>query len=52
MVTSRANLTDEYRDIVNASSRIGMPELRSRVIGNEVDTLRIERVRAHQTHQR
>ena len=43
---SRANRIDEQRDIEYDNSRIDMSELRSRVIENEVDTFRMERVRA------
>ena len=48
---SHANSTDEYQGTENEKSRIGMSELCSRVIENEVDTPRIERVRANQTQQ-
>ena len=48
---SRANHTDEEQDTENDNSRIGMSELRSRVMENEVDMLGIERVCAHQTQQ-
>ena len=48
---SRANLSDEQQDTENHNSHIGVSELGSRVTGNEVDTLRMERVRAHQTEQ-
>ena len=40
----RANHTDEQKDTENDNSRIGMSEFCSRVIENEVDMLRIERV--------
>ena len=49
---SRPNLTDEQQGTQNDNSRIDLSELCSRLIENEVDTLRIERVRAHQTQQR
>ena len=49
---SRVNRTDEQQVTENYNSRIGMSELCCRVIENEVDKLRIERVRAHQTQQR
>ena len=49
---SLANHTDEQQDTKNDNSRIDMSELCSRVIENEVNTLGIERVRAHQTQQR
>ena len=48
---SRANRTDVEQDTENDNSRIGMSELCSRVIENEVDMLKIERVRVHQTQQ-
>ena len=47
--TSCANRTDEKRDIENDNSHIGMSEFGSRVTVNEVDTLRMERVRAQLT---
>ena len=44
---SRAtNYTDEQHVAENDNSRIGMSELCSRVTENEVDTLRMKRVRA------
>lgn len=49
--TLRANRTDVQQETDNANSRIGMPELRSRVTGNEVYRLRMERVRANQTQR-
>ena len=48
---SPANHTDEKQDRENDNSRIGISELCSRVIENEMDALRIERVRA-QTQER
>jgi hypothetical protein len=44
--TSCVNRTDEQRDIEYDNSRIGKSELHSRVIENEVDMFRMERVRA------
>ena len=48
---SCANHTDEQQDTDNDKSHIGMSELCSRVIENEVDKRRIEQVHAHQTQQ-
>ena len=50
-VMSHANCTDEQQVTENDNGRIGMSELCSRVIENEVDTLRIERVHARQSQQ-
>ena len=47
-VISRANRTDEHQVTENDNSRIGMSELCSRVIKNEVNSLGIELVCAHQ----
>lgn len=49
--TSRANRTDDQRETDQENSRIAMSELRSLVSDNEVDRLRMQRVRAHQTQQ-
>jgi len=49
--TSPANRTDNQRDTNQENSRIAMSELRSLVNGNEVDRLRMQRVRAKQTQQ-
>ena len=45
-VTPRTNRIDEQRDIEYDSSRIDMSELHYRVIENEVDKFRMERVPA------
>ena len=48
---SRANRTDDQRERDNENSRIGMAELSSRVNNNEVDRLRMQQVREHQTQE-
>ena len=48
---SRANRTDDQSEADQENSRIAMSELRSLVSDNEVDRLRMQRVRAHQTQQ-
>ncbi|GBP68487.1 hypothetical protein EVAR_52648_1 [Eumeta japonica] len=49
--TSRANRTDDQRETDQENSRIAMSELRYLFSDNEVDRLRMQRVRAHQTQQ-
>ncbi|KAF7273021.1 hypothetical protein GWI33_014215 [Rhynchophorus ferrugineus] len=49
--TSRTNRTDDQRETDQENCRVAMSELRSLESDNEVDRLRIQRVRAHQKQQ-
>ncbi|XP_015175981.1 PREDICTED: uncharacterized protein LOC107066151 [Polistes dominula] len=49
--TSHANRTDDQKETDQENSRIALSKLRYLVSDNEVDRLRMQRVRAHQTQQ-